>query len=128
MNCPLRIVGSRNAFSLVELLVVIAVLAIIASLAIPAIYGTLTSSDYSKNLRNAQMLSNVSKAAVAAGFEGTNSVEGWVSLLTNGVSVTNVYGETMALFRVDDLAEADVRGASEHLAIENQKLVYTPSR
>lgn len=118
--------SSNRAFSLIELLVVIGILAILATLAIPAIFDTLNSSAVSKNLRNAQTLSSMSQAAVAAGFSGTNTVPGWIDLLTNGITVTNMFGDTLGYFRVDELSAGDVSGATNYLTVEQSKLVYLP--
>ncbi len=124
MKAPRR--SPSGAFSLIELLVTIGIVAILASLAIPAIFDTLGSSAVSKNLRNAQTLSSMSQAAVAAGFPGTNSVTGWIDLLTNGITVTNIFGDTLGYFRVDELSSGDVSGATNYLTVEQSKLVYLP--
>lgn len=116
----------RAAFSLIELLVVIAVIAIIAAMAIPAISNTLGNSRLSKDLRNAQSLSALSQAAVSAGHPGTNSISGWVELLTNGIDITNTFGQNIASFRIVELLPDDVAGASNHVRVEGNKLVYTP--
>ncbi len=115
-----------SAFSLVELLVVIAVVAILAALGIPAIKGTLGVSEDSKDRRNAQHLASLSTSIVSSGNPGTNSVDAWITWLTNGVTVTNSFGETIAEFRSDGLGPGDIEGLRRFIGITNSQLVYLP--
>lgn len=118
--------GCIAAFSLVELLVVVALMAIIASLAVPLIANTLGSAHTSKNLRNAQMLSALSTSAVAAGYPGQTNVSDWIDILRDGFSVTNIFGDEVAYFKATDLSDQDVEGATNYLVISNSALVYRP--
>lgn len=122
-----RLFSSRkSAFSLIELLVVIAVIAIIAAIAIPAFTNILGETGESKNRRNAQQLATLASAIVSAGHAGTNTLNGWVDLLTNGVSVSNSFGETIGYFRADALNSNDISGLSTYLYVTNSQLVYQP--
>lgn len=114
------------AFSLIEILVVIAVLAILLSIAIPTIRHTLQLAAESKNRRNAQHLATISAAMISAGHKGTNSVNSWITMLTNGESVTNSFGETIGYFRSDDLNPDDITALSPYISITNSQLIYRP--
>lgn len=117
----------KSAFSLIELLVVIAVIAIIAAIAIPAFTNILGETGESKKRRNAQQLAALASAIVSAGHEGTNSLSGWVDLLTNGVSVSNSFGEIIGHFRADALSPEDISGLTNYLQVINSRLVYRPN-
>lgn len=117
----------QSAFSLVELLVVIAVIAIIAAIAIPNIGNITGGATDAKDRRNAQNLASIASAAVAAGHAGTNSVDGWVSLLTNGITVTNSFGGTNGEFKVDGLSTNDATAAKGYLTNSGNNLVYNPA-
>ncbi len=121
-------IKSASGFSLVELLVVIAVIAIIAAIAIPNIANITGSATESTNRRNAQNIASVASAAVAAGYAGTNSVTGWIDLLTNttGIVVTNAFGQTNGVFRVEGISAAASTAAQAYLTNNGNNLVYRP--
>ena len=114
---------STGAFSLVELLVAVAVLAIIVTVAIPSISVTVQGAQRARDLRNAQMLSSLSVAAVSAGFPGRTNMEEWVELLRNGFTVTNNLGAQIAYFKVTYLSDSDVSKATNFLFISNNLLL-----
>lgn len=120
-------IKSTSGFSLVELLVVIAVIAIIAAIAIPNIANITGSATESTNRRNAQNLASVASAAVAAGYPGTNSVSAWITLLTNGITVTNAFGQTNGVFRVEGISATAVTNAQAYLTNNGDNLVYRPN-
>ena len=113
-------------FSLVEILVVIAIIAILSAIAVPAIRYTMSQAAESKNRRNAQHLATISAAVIASGHEGTNSVGAWISMLTNGVTVTNTFGESIAYFHTVELKPEDISGLSSYLSVTNSQLSYRP--
>lgn len=115
------------AFSLIELLVVIAILSILATIAIPAISYALGQTGESKNRRNAQHLATLSAAIISAGHEGTDSIGAWITMLTNGVTLTNGFGETLATFRTVDLKPEDIEGLTPYISLSNSQLVYRPN-
>lgn len=117
--------GDR-AFSLVELLVVVAVILILASIAIPAVKGTLGVSEDSKDRRNAQQLASMSASVMSCGHPGTNSVDAWITLITNGITVTNSFGESLGHFRADGLDTEDIEGLRRYVDVINSQLVYRP--
>lgn len=119
----------QKGFSLVELLVVIAVIAIIAAIAIPNIANITQGASDSANRRNAQNLASTASAAVAAGFAGTNTTTGWVSLLSSadGIIVTNAFGQTNGVFRVDGISGAALTNASRYLTNNGNNLIYNPN-
>ncbi len=118
--------NSRSGFSLVELLVVIAVIAIIAAIAIPNIANITGSATDSTNRRNAQNLASVASAAVAAGHAGAVSVDAWLVALQNGITVTNAFGQTNGVFRVEGLSTNSITAAAAYLTNNGNNLVYRP--
>ena len=104
---------SRKAgFSLVEMLVVIAIIGIIAAIAIPNIGNLNDSAKSAAAKRNAQTVSSVLNAAIAAGVDTT----GWTTdnLLTKaqtGVTPgTGAFsGKTFTSGPINDTEEAAVK-------------------
>ncbi|MBE2203079.1 MAG: prepilin-type N-terminal cleavage/methylation domain-containing protein [Chthoniobacterales bacterium] len=127
MKKPTNKPSFQSGFSLVELLVVIAVIAVIAAIAIPNIAGITGGANDAKNRRNAQNFASLASAAVAAGHAGTNTVAGWVTLLTNGITVTNSFGGTNGTFKVDGISSTDASNAVTFLTNSGNNLVYKPS-
>ncbi|MCX7868796.1 MAG: prepilin-type N-terminal cleavage/methylation domain-containing protein [Terrimicrobiaceae bacterium] len=125
MKTPIHI-KSGSGFSLVELLVVIAVIAIIAAIAIPNIANITGAAGDSANRRNAQNIASVASAAVAAGYSGHNSTTAWIAALTNGITVTNAFGQTNGVFRLDGLSTAAISGVETYLVATNNNLTYKP--
>jgi len=123
------LVAARQAFSLVELLVVIAVIAIIAAIAIPNIANITDSAGEAAARRNAQNIASVYAAARAAGSDGlvganpTALTQNLRDGVTGGGTFTNM------VFRVDGLSDTDVTAAIEYLDIEATSglLIYVPA-
>lgn len=120
--------ASGHGFSLVELLVVIAVIAIIAAIAIPNIANITSGATDSTNRRNAQNFASVASAAIAAGYSGNHTdVDSWIGALTNGVTVTNNFGQTNGIFKVEGISDAAATGAKTYLTNNGANLVYNPN-
>jgi len=116
----------HQAFSLAELLVVIAVIAIIAAVVVPAIAGITSSAGASKNLRNAQSIATTYNAAIAAGMPTNvaSDVPGAVAVIMAGTNF-NV-GNTTHYFSVDGLSEGEATNAISFLGFQNGTVRYSP--
>lgn len=121
MKRPALTISSRQAFSLAELLVVIAVIGIIAALAIPNISAITTSSHYAKDERNAQNIASMAIAAKAAGADtsGWNSVPDLVQALEDGVTVPAVGGQPPVEFKISGLSADDRAAIASYLSVTN---------
>ena len=121
MKRPALTISSRHAFSLAELLVVIAVIGIIAALAIPNISAITTRSHYAKDERNAQNIASMAMAAKAAGANtaGWNSVDELVQELENGITVTSVAGQPPMEFKISGLSADDRLALVDYLSVTN---------
>ncbi|MGH8046400.1 MAG: prepilin-type N-terminal cleavage/methylation domain-containing protein [Chthoniobacterales bacterium] len=119
----------RAAFSLVELLVVIAVIGIIAAIAIPNIAGITNQADVAKGQRNAQSLASTFASARAAGHAGSYATAAAaVTALGTGIQGTGNFATTD--FKVPGLSATDQTLALTHLTLSatdaTGQLEYTP--
>lgn len=121
----------KGAFSLVEMLVVIAVIGILAAIAVPNIGKINDAAEESKNRRNAQQLSSVCNAAQAAGLdfiaEGDDvaAVCGKVAIGDTVDDVTSPFFGSF--FGVPNLAGQELTDAQKYLELSEDEsmLVYS---
>lgn len=108
-----------RAFSIVELLVVVAVIGIVAAIAIPNISNILYQAKASVAQRNAQSIASSANDALAAGYSGAAwpTLEAVVYTLTvPGVTVDATHGATNPLvFKVPGLSTADALRAKNFM-------------
>ncbi len=124
----------RQAFSLVELLVVIAVIGIIAAIAVPNIANITGAAKYAKDQRNAQAVAGAVAEVVAAGYTNfPNSVDNFYTLpcvvANGGYGVVGPSGTN--IFKVPGLSPYDTYAVSffmERDAANGIKYHSTPSR
>jgi len=110
---------NRDAFSLVELLVVIAVIAVIAAIALPNIANVVQAADSAKIRRNAQTVAATYNAAIAAGLP-TNAAVDLPSALTLIRGGTNLeVGATFQYYAVDGLSDTESSNAQGLLLFTN---------
>jgi prepilin-type N-terminal cleavage/methylation domain-containing protein len=104
------------AFSLVELLVVIAVIGVMAALAV-AVYANATQgATMAKNRRNAQTLTHVYGAAIAAGAAlATDSVGAIIDNLQTGVTGVGQFSTTTFKIDLSDAEQSALESASPAL-------------
>lgn len=83
----------NKAFTLLEMLVVLAIFVILASLALPAIRGAITSAQRAQVLSNAKNLYSVVLNSTSDGdslWPGTNQFNDWVRLLPHRIATNDV--------------------------------------
>lgn len=112
----------KAAFSLVELLVVIAVIGLIAAIAIPNIANLTGAASTGAAKRNAQNIVSTYSAAVAAGHSALGSEELCVNEITSATPVSAGGGS----FNVPGMAGPDITAARAHISYANGMLTYTP--
>lgn len=129
MKRPTKTISSRHAFSLAELLVVIAVIGIIAALAIPNISAITTHSHFAKDERNAQNVASMALAAKAAGADTSswNSVNDLVDALEVGIQVSPVPGHAPLEFKLSGLSATDREGLNDFIIVDNGQVSYVAS-
>lgn len=117
------------AFSLVEMLVVIAVIGIIAAIAVPQIGDINAKAVEGKNKRNAQNIASVCASAQAAGlnFVGSSTAASDVidAVVTGGKPASGPFSATY--FGVQGMDAAEKTGAATYLSVANGVLVYDPT-
>ena len=115
---------SRQAFSLVEVLVVISVIGIIASLVLPNLSDITNRAYFSKNERNAQTIASQLAAARSAGATNQwTSVDSAIDDLENTIRVK--VGPSEFAFGVPKFTAEQRAGVSRYLAVDtNAVLVY----
>lgn len=97
-----------QAFSLVEVMAVLAILGVILSLAVPVLASVTGQGEEASATRNAQILSEMANNAIAAGnleIPEATSVEEVIDLLIGGVRGTGTFAGT--LFEVHNLSEEE---------------------
>jgi prepilin-type N-terminal cleavage/methylation domain-containing protein len=114
-----------GAFSLVEMLVVIAVIGIMASIAIPAYRGITDGGKTVRDRQNARCLASVCQSAQAAGVDFVDPHESLERTILNiqagGVGTDGAFKDQV--FRVN-IGAADIPGASRFLRIRSGSLLY----
>ncbi|MGY8644404.1 MAG: type II secretion system protein [Verrucomicrobiales bacterium] len=117
------------AFSLVEMLVVIAVIGVITAIAVPQIANINSKARAGKDRRNAQNIASVVAAAQAAGHDflvGNATPAAVVTAVVAGDSpTTGPFAGT--LFGIQGMDPTDQTGALTYLKILNAQLVYDPT-
>ncbi len=125
--------SSTNAFSLVEMLVVIAVIGILAAIAVPNIGRINAAAEDSKDRRNAQQLASVCGAAAAAGYDfvvvGGHADGADPATLAGEIATGATIADTTSpfngtFFGVPNLSTDEIATAANYLQIANQMLVY----
>ncbi len=117
-----------RGFSLVELLVVIAVIAILAGFAIPNILYVTTAARTAKDQRNARMIASLAAAARGAGYgEVWGSKSNAITILSDGILITNANSSNVMTFRIDTMPVADQSAAAGYLSLNGSNLSYIPS-
>jgi len=118
----------RQAFSLVELLVVIAVIGVLAGIAITTILNIHSAAQTAKDQRNARMISSLATAARGAGFSiPWGSKSNAISMLGAGISVANPADPSMVFsFRVDTMPLSEQEAACRYLLLSGSNLSYVP--
>ena len=115
-----------HAFSLSEMLVVIAIVGVITALAVPILSGA-GRADNSKDRRNAQNLAEVANLAIAGGdttIPTAGDAAAVVDLLVAGIDGSGAFEGTR--FQIPDLDEDDKAGALAYLSFERGTLIYRP--
>jgi len=115
----------HSAFSLVEMLVVIAVIGIMAAIAVPQIGRINDAAKESKDKRNAQNIASVCGSAQAAGLDFVGAdVAATVSAVVAGNTVTDPGPFQNTFFGVPNLSAADQTSAATYLELSNGMLLY----
>jgi prepilin-type N-terminal cleavage/methylation domain-containing protein len=123
---PTKSVLRRSAFSLMEVLVVVAVIGVMGGMAVPGVVRMTRQAEEGKDRANAQRLSLASGGAVAAGAV-FGDLDSAVSRLTgDGGVVASRVGLGEVRFVVGGMTEEDVAGAKEHLQFEGGQLTLRP--
>ena len=122
--------NKKGAFSLVEMLVVIAVIGILAAIAVPNIGKINGAAEESKNRRNAQQLSSVCNAAQAAGhdFVTPGNVVKTVDDIIEGATINDSTSPfNGSYFGVPNLTSQEVIDARQYLKLseDGSMLVYS---
>lgn len=112
----------QSAFSLSEMLTVIAVLGVISAIAMPSVSRIYEASTEAKDRRNAQQMASMSAALAALGVahvipDSMGGVEATARLLREGIIVPEgiMAGE---LFSIPALGDEDIDGLDRFLAVK----------
>lgn len=124
MTNQLSVSRKESAFSLVELLVVIAVIGVMAAIGITALGGIYRNAQTKKDQRNAQTIVSVAMSAHAAGIElATTSKTDLVDQLSEGV--TSMVAGSPVVFRLSALSTEEISGASPYIVLEDGYVTYS---
>lgn len=118
----------QRAFSLAEMLIVVAVIGVITALAVPLLSGA-DKMEHAKVRRNAQNFAKVANQAIAAGdmtIPEAKDAAAVVELLSVGIEGSGVFEGTV--FRVPGLGAAEREAVLAHLSLEGGSLNYHPQR
>jgi prepilin-type N-terminal cleavage/methylation domain-containing protein len=117
----------RPAFSLAEMLIVIAILGIMAAIVIGAMGGTNRDTMVKvRDQRNAQEVVSLSTAATNAGLQVVESGD-MRATIKNLMKGKEAKGGIFAgrTFRLSKLSEEEITGAINYLDWNNDQIIYT---
>lgn len=120
--------SATRAFSLVELLVVIALIGILTAIVVPKIQAVTTSAKWAKDQRNGQEVATVISMAVSAGAQNTalnTPAEAAIVMSSQGVTVPVASKPTV--FQVPGLSPYDAYAASQFLVSGDHGATYSPT-
>jgi len=120
-----RVPGRLSAFSLVELLIVIAIIGILSAIAIPGVSQLSEASREAANKRNAQSIALVASAARTAGATNvwTNVNDALRDICSDtGISVSNGNYSMPLIFRIDSVSAQDQSNALPYLQFDGSAL------
>lgn len=119
--------GRLRAFSLVEMLVVVAIIALIAAIAVPTMGSIISKSESNVARRTAQILVSTAEGAVGAGSQGVaaaaNESEA-LDILSTGVNGAGLFSDVV--FRVPLSADDKVK-VDAYLSFEGGRLIFDGS-
>lgn len=121
----------NSAFSLVEMLVVIAVIGILAAIAVPNIGKINGAAEASKNRRNAQQLASVCNAAQAAGHDFITSPDDTAAEVAARIVIGATISDSTSPFKdsyfgVPNLSGDELDRAVDYLTVstDGSTLIY----
>lgn len=121
-----------RAFSLVEMLLVIAVIGIVAAVGVPTVDRMNEASDEVRNRRNAQTIASICGSAKAAGKNFVSDADDPASpysvihAIRTGETITDGPAQG-AYFGMPNLTEAEMAGALAYLRVVEGELHYIPA-
>ena len=116
---------TRRAFSLVEMLTVIAIMGILASISIGAFGGARQGAVDQKDKRNAQEIASTAAIASAAGAQFLVPGDERATINNLRTGCTPSQGAFKGrLFKLSNLAEPEINGAMRFLALNDSELQY----
>ena len=118
---------TTKAFSLIELLVVVAIIGTLTSILIPMIGRMSDGAESARHRQHAQSLASTYMAGTTAGaaFLAPGNLDQTIENIVAGATVqSGVFaGES---FRVPGIAEADRVAAARFLNLDGDRLIYRP--
>ncbi|MDG2124841.1 MAG: type II secretion system protein [Verrucomicrobiales bacterium] len=122
---PNRNIRRDAAFSLVEMLIVIAVIGVVTAIAVPTIGRINDAAKEARDMRNAQNLASVCANAQASGlnFVG-DDVPATVTAIVTGGLVDDLGSLDGTFFGVPSMSAADQAASASYLEIRSGILVY----
>lgn len=112
---------NTRAFSLVEMIVVVAIIGILAALALPAIGGLIENGKITKNKTNAKHIERMSASLASLGVahvipDSMGGVEATARLLREGIKVPEGPMKD-EIFRLGSLSDEDITEAGKFLRV-----------
>lgn len=118
--------AALQAFTLVELQIVIAVIALMAAIAVPQVCRITNQAQVAKERANAQYVCSAGAAAAAAGVTFTDLDSAVAALTSREGAVVTAGGMTETRYQLTSLSAGEVAGAKRHLRFSDGQLTVAP--